>query len=138
MNEVFLKGNVGADPRIVRFENGGMIATFSLATTERGFKTRDGEEIPETTDWHNCVCKKEGLCKVIEDYVKKGSQLLIRGMLRTRDYQDNAGNTRYVTEIIIKDMELCGSKREQAPVTQDDRPAAEPAPMFNDNDTFPD
>lgn len=134
MNLVILRGNVGQDPRITRFENGGCVAQFSLATTERGFKTRDGEEVPEMTDWHSVVCKQEGLCKVIEDYVKKGTPLLIRGMLRTREYQDNSGTTRYITEVVVKDMELLGKRPEQAPApTQYDRPAG----MFDNNDPFP-
>lgn len=115
MNKVFLKGNVGQDPTITDFQNGGKVAQFTLATTERGFTTRDGKEIPETTDWHNIVVKQSGLAGVCQQYVKKGTPLLIVGKIRTRKYQDNAGQDRYITEIIVEEMELLGGKREQAP-----------------------
>lgn len=125
MNKIFLKGNVGQDPRITDFENGGKVAQFTLATTERGFTTKDGREIPDTTDWHNIVVKQSGLAKVCEQYVKKGTPLLIVGKIRTREYQDNAGQTRYVTEILVDEMELLGSKRPEAapaPAPDDYRP----------------
>lgn len=127
MNKVFLKGNVGQDPRITNFENGGKVAQFTLATTERGFKTRDGKEIPDVTDWHNIVVKQTGLAGVCEQYVKKGTPLLIVGKIRTRDYRDESGNTRYITEIIVEEMELLGKKPEQAPP-----PAPEYTPTLED------
>ena len=127
MNKVFLKGNVGQDPRITNFENGGKVAQFTLATTERGFKTRDGREIPDVTDWHNIVVKQTGLAGVCEQYVKKGTPLLIVGKIRTRDYRDESGNTRYITEIIVEEMELLGKKPEQAPA-----PAPEYTPTVED------
>ena len=127
MNKVFLKGNVGQDPRITNFENGGKVAQFTLATTERGFKTRDGREIPDVTDWHNIVVKQTGLAGVCEQYVKKGTPLLIVGKIRTRDYRDESGNTRYITEIIVEEMELLGKKPEQAPA-----PAPEYTPTLED------
>ena len=133
MNKVFLKGNVGQDPRITNFENGGKVAQFSLATTERGYKTKDGKEIPEMTDWHNIVVKHPGLVGVVQEYVKKGTPLLVSGKIRTRDYQDNAGQTRYVTEIIVEEMELLGSKKpEQAPAPQPDYTPGNPGGSFDD------
>lgn len=134
MNKVFLKGNVGQDPTITDFQNGGKVAQFTLATTERGFTTRDGKEIPDVTDWHNIVVKQSGLAKVCQDYVKKGTPLLIVGKIRTRSYQDNAGQTRYVTEIIVDEMELLGGKKpEQAPA-----PAPDYTPGgYNPNDDLP-
>lgn len=119
MNKVILKGNVGADPTITNFENGGKVAQFTLATTERGYTTKDGRQIPDVTDWHNCVAKQPGLAGVCEQYVKKGTPLLIVGKIRTRDYEDNAGQKRYITEIIMEEMELLGGKKpEQAPAPQ--------------------
>ena len=123
MNKVFLKGNVGQDPTITDFPNGAKVAQFTLATTERGFTTRDGKEIPDVTDWHNIVVKQSGLAGVCQQYVKNGTPLLIVGKVRTRSYQDNAGQTRYITEIIVDAMELLGGKKpEQAPAN-DDLPA---------------
>lgn len=134
MNKVFLKGNVGQDPTITDFQNGGKVAQFTLATTERGFTTRDGKEIPDVTDWHNIVVKQSGLAKVCQQYVKKGTPLLIMGKVRTRSYQDNAGQTRYITEIIVDEMELLGGKKpEQAPApTPDYTPGG-----YDPNDDLP-
>lgn len=122
MNKVFLKGNAGQDPRITTFAEGGKVAQFSLATTERGFTTKEGKEIPEETTWHNIVVKRTGLAGVCEQYVKKGTPLLIVGKIKTREYQDNAGQTRYVTDVIVEEMELLsgGQKREQAPAPAPD------------------
>lgn len=106
MNKVILKGNVGQDPRIAKFEDGGKVAQFTLATTERGFTTKDGREIPEHTDWHNIVVKRSGLAGIVEQFVKKGTPLLIEGKIQTREYQDAQGQTRYVTEIVVEDLEL--------------------------------
>lgn len=128
MNKVELIERVGQDPRITRFDNGGMVAQFSLATVERARTTRDGKEIPEVTDWHEIVVKQSGLAGVCEKYVKKGSQIGLVGKLRTRQYQDSAGKTRYVTEIIVEDLELLGSKRESAPA---------PAPDYTPVDDLP-
>ena len=119
MNKVFLKGNVGQDPKITTFQDGGKVAQFTLATTERGFTTRDGKQIPDETQWHNIVVKRTGLAGVCEQFVKKGTPLLIVGKIQTRQYQDNAGQTRYVTEIVVEEMELLGGKKpEQAPAPQ--------------------
>lgn len=116
MNKVILRGNVGADPRITNFPEGGKVAQFTLATTEKGFETRDGKKIPDVTDWHNIVVKRTGLAGICEQYVKKGTPLLIEGKIRTREYQDNQGFTRYITEILVDELELLGGqKREQAP-----------------------
>lgn len=116
MNKVFLKGNVGQNPRITTFQDGGKVAQFTLATTERGFETRDGRKIEPKTTWHNIVVKHTGLAGMCEQFVKKGTPLLIVGKIQTRSYQDNAGQTRYVTEIVVEEMELLGGqKREQAP-----------------------
>ncbi len=135
MNKVFLKGNVGQDPRITTFKDGGKVAQFTLATTERGFKTKDGREIPDETQWHNIVVKRTGLAGVCEQYVKKGTPLLVEGKIQTRSYQDNAGQTRYVTEIVVEEMELLGAKKpEQASAPEPEyRPTGDYQPMANDD-----
>lgn len=122
MNKVFLKGNVGKDPQITNFQNGGKVAQFTLATTERGYETQDGRRIEPQTTWHNIVVKRTGLAGVCEQHVKKGTSLLIVGKIQTREYTDNAGQTRYVTEIIVEEMELLGKKpgQEQAPAPAPD------------------
>lgn len=125
MNCVILRGNVGQDPKVRNFEN-SKIVTFTMATTERGYKTKEGKEIPDSTTWHNIVVRKSGLAGVCEQYVKKGTPLLITGKIVNRSYEDNNGQTRYVTEIHVDEMELLGSgeKHEQAPAPapNDDRP----------------
>lgn len=120
MNKCILKGNVGQDPKITNFENGGKVAQFTLATTERARKTSDGREIPEETTWHNIVVRRSGLAGVCEQFVKKGTPLLIVGRITNRSYTDNSGQTRYVTEIIVEEMELLGGQKHDA------APAPEP------------
>lgn len=124
MNKVILKGNVGQDPKITTFQDGGKVAQFTLATTERGYQTRDGKDIPDVTDWHNIVVRRTGLAGVCEQFVRKGTPLLIVGKIRPRSYEDNGGQTRYVTEIFVEEMELLGTKREMAP-------APEPEPTYS-------
>lgn len=127
MNKVILRGNVGQDPKITTFDNGGKVAQFSLATTERGYKKEDGTEVPDITDWHNIVVKRTGLAGICEQYVKKGTSLLIIGKLRTRDYDDNAGQKRYVTEVIVEELELQGTggqKHEPAPAPEPEHQSA--------------
>lgn len=109
VNKVTLLGRTGKAPDFKEFENGGCVATFSLATTKRGFTTKDGREIPERTEWHNIVLQN-GLAKVANQYVKKGDKLYIEGELRTRGYDDAQGVKRYITEIFATDMEMLTPK----------------------------
>lgn len=135
MNKCILKGNVGKDPTITNFPEGGKVAQFTLATTERGYETPDGRKIEPQTTWHNIVVKRTGLATVCEQYVKKGTPLLIVGKIQARSYQDNGGQTRYVTEIIVEEMELLGGKKpEQAPAPEPEyRPTGDYQPMANDD-----
>ena len=134
MNFVVLKGNVGQDPKITNFQDGGKVAQFSLATTERGYETKDGRKIQPQTTWHNIVVKRSGLAGVCEQYVKKGTPLLIAGKVQTREYTDNSGIKRYVTEIVVDEMELLGGNKPQG------APAPAPAPEYGtgfDGDDLP-
>lgn len=115
MNKCILKGNVGQDPKITTFQDGGKVAQFTLATTERGYETRDGRKIEPQTTWHNIVVRSTGLAGVCEQFVRKGTLLLVEGKIKTRSYEDNAGQTRYVTEIHVDEMELLGKKPDAAP-----------------------
>lgn len=136
MNKTVLSGRVGQDPKITDFQNGGKVAQFTLATTERGYETRDGRKIEPQTTWHNIVVKRTGLAGVCEQYVKKGTPLLIVGKIQTRSYEDNAGQTRYITEIIVEEMELLGGKKpEQAPAPSPEyTPGGGYQPMGTDDD----
>ncbi|TNM62003.1 single-stranded DNA-binding protein [Aliirhizobium smilacinae] len=101
VNKVILIGNVGADPEIRRTQDGRPIANLRIATSE-SWRDRNSGERKEKTEWHTVVVFNEGLCKVIEQYVKKGAKLYIEGALQTRKWQDQAGNDRYSTEIVLQ------------------------------------
>ena len=113
MNKVFLRGFVGADPQVKTFENGGTIAVFTLATTERGFTTKDGKTIPDVTDWHKIVVRGNGLVGICEKYVKKGTPLLIEGKIHTRTYEDKNGVKKEITEVFVEELELLGAKKNE-------------------------
>ena len=126
MNKCILRGNVGGDPKITNFENGGKVAQFTLATTEKGYTTKEGREIPDETTWHNIVVRQTGLAKVVEQYVKKGSALLIEGRIRNRKYTDHTGEEKTISEVWVSEMELLGKKDggtpDLPPVPEDDLP----------------
>ncbi|PAL21656.1 single-stranded DNA-binding protein [Sphingopyxis sp. GW247-27LB] len=103
VNKVILIGNLGADPEIKSFQNGGKIANIRIATSEN-WKDRMTGERKERTEWHNVVINGEGLVGVVERYLKKGSKVYIEGSLRTRKWQDRDGNDRYTTEVVIAGM----------------------------------
>lgn len=100
VNKVILVGNLGRDPEIKSFPNGGKIANFSIATSETWRDKATGEK-KDRTEWHNIVIRNEGLVGVVERYVKKGSKLYIEGSLQTRKWQDANGNDRYTTEVVL-------------------------------------
>ncbi len=122
VNKVILVGNVGKDPEIKYFDENTAVANFPLATTERGYTTRSGVEVPERTDWHNVVAWR-GLAKVAEGYIRKGTQLYVEGKIRTRSYDDSNGQKRYVTEIMADVIQLLGRKS--------DNPGGDAAPLQN-------
>ena len=108
VNKVIMLGNVGNDPEI-RESNGGKFATFSLATTDKGYTKRDGTQVPERTEWHSIIANGN-IVGVIESYVRKGTKLYIEGKLRTRKYTARDNTERTVTEIYLDQMELLGGK----------------------------
>lgn len=101
VNKVILVGNLGADPEIRRTQDGRPIANLSVATSE-SWRDRNTGEKREKTEWHRVVVFNEGLCKVIEQYVKKGSKVYLEGQLQTRKWQDNEGKDRYSTEVVLQ------------------------------------
>lgn len=112
INKVILVGNVGQDPE-VRYtgdaSNGAKVATLRLATTER-YRDRNGN-LQEHTEWHSVVVWRN-TADVVEKYVRKGTQLYIEGRLRTRSWDDQNGNKRYVTEILADTLQLLGRKQD--------------------------
>lgn len=105
LNKVLLIGNVGRDPEIRYFDQNIGQATFPLATSERGFTLANGTVIPERTEWHNVVVRRD-LVAFVEKWVKKGSSVYVEGKIRTRNYDDQAGIKRYVTEIYADKVEF--------------------------------
>ena len=101
VNKVILIGNVGADPEIRRTQDGRPIANLRIATSE-SWRDRNSGERKEKTEWHSVVVFNEGLCMVVELYVKKGAKLYIEGALQTRKWQDQNGNDRYSTEVVLQ------------------------------------
>ncbi len=101
VNKVILVGNVGKDPEIRRTQDGRPIANLSIATSET-WRDKNSGERKEKTEWHRVVVFNEGLCKVIEQYVKKGAKLYIEGALQTRKWTDQAGVEKYSTEVVLQ------------------------------------
>lgn len=108
VNKVILVGRLGKDPEIRNFENGGMIANFSMATSET-YKDRTTGEKKEITDWHNVVARIPQQAEIIQKYVKKGDMLYVEGKLRTRSWEKD-GQTRYTTEVIIDNFTMLTPK----------------------------
>jgi single-strand DNA-binding protein len=101
VNKVILIGNLGADPEIRLTQDGRPIANLRIATSET-WRDRNSGERKEKTEWHSVVIFNEGLCKVAEQYLKKGATVYIEGQLQTRKWQDQTGNDRYSTEIVLQ------------------------------------
>ena len=101
VNKVILLGNLGRDPEVRNFPNGGKVANFSIATSEN-WKDRNTGERRERTEWHNVSITNEALVRVAEQYLKKGSKVYVEGQLETRKWQDQAGNDRYTTEVVLR------------------------------------
>ena len=109
VNRVILVGNVGQDPRVKYFDTGSAVATFPLATTDRGYTLANGTQIPERTEWHNIVASNR-LAEIVDKYVHKGDKLYLEGKIRTRSYSDQSGAMRYITEIYVDNMEMLSPK----------------------------
>lgn len=104
-----LIGNVGKDPEIKYYDTDQAVATFTLATTERGYTLPNGTQVPVRTDWHNIVLWR-GLAKIAERYIHKGDKIYVEGRIRNRAYDDQKGVRRYVTEILGENLELLTPK----------------------------
>lgn len=139
INKAIIIGRLGKDPQINTFQNGGKIATFTVATSERWTDKQTGEK-KKRTEWHNVVLNSPNLVTLAEKYLQKGNQVYIEGTLRTREYTDQNGLKRYTTEIVAGSYSgqliLLESKpAEQAAVITDTTPA--PAAYDNLDDDIP-
>ena len=101
VNKVILVGNLGNDPEIRRTQDGRPIANLSVATSEN-WRDKNSGERREKTEWHRVVIFNEGLCRVAEQYLRKGSKVYLEGQLQTRKWQDQQGNDRYSTEVVLQ------------------------------------
>lgn len=103
VNKVILIGNLGADPEVRTFANGGKVCNIRVATTET-WRDKNSGERREKTEWHTVAIFSEGLVKVAEQYLKKGSKVYIEGALQTRKWQDQSGADRYSTEVVLQNF----------------------------------
>jgi len=135
INKAILIGNVGRDPDIRYFdkesEKKNSVASFTLATTDRGYTLANGTQVPDRTEWHNIVAWR-GLAELAEKYIRKGSQIYVEGKIVTRSWEKE-GVTRYTTEIVADTIQLLGSRREgqsesAAPSPAAKTPSTAPAP----------
>lgn len=114
VNKVILLGRMGKDPEIRNFQNGGKVVTFSVATSER-YKDRDGNQ-QEKTEWHNVAIFNEHLAGIAEKFLRKGAQVYLEGQLQTRKWQDQSGQDRYTTEVVLRqyrgELQLIGGRGE--------------------------
>ena len=135
LNKVMLIGNLGSDPEIRQTGAGKPVAQLSLATSER-WKDRNSGEQREKTEWHRVVVFNEGLCRVCEAYLKKGSKVYIEGQLQTRKWQDQSGADRYSTEVVLQNfgstLVMLDAKQEAG------SPAPAPAPQQSSEEILDD
>ena len=103
VNKVILVGNLGKDPEIRRTQDGRPIANLSVATSESWRDKATGER-KEKTEWHRVVIFNEGLCRIAEQYLKKGSKVYLEGQLQTRKWQDQSGQDKYTTEVVLQNF----------------------------------
>ena len=101
VNKVILIGNLGRDPEVRTFQNGGKVCNLSLATSET-WKDRETGERREKTEWHRVTLLSEGLVRIAEQYLRKGSKIYVCGKLETRKWQDQSGQDRYSTEVVVR------------------------------------
>ena len=101
VNKVILIGNLGADPEVRNFQNGGKVCNLRIATSET-WKDRNTGERREKTEWHQVAIFQEGLVRIAEQYLKKGAKVYIEGKLQTRKWQDQSGQDRYSTEVVLQ------------------------------------
>ncbi len=103
VNKVILVGNLGKDPESRSFQNGGKVVSFSVATSE-SWKDKTSGDRKDRTEWHNVSIFSEGLARVAEQYLKKGSKVYLEGQLETRKWQDKEGNDRFTTDVVLRNF----------------------------------
>lgn len=143
VNKVILVGNLGKDPESKSFANGNSVVNFTLATSETWRDKQSGER-KDKTEWHNIVIYNENLGKVASQYLRKGSKVYLEGAIQSRKYQDNSGNDRYITEIVLQrfrgELTLLDSRDNDGGGARDygNSAAAAKKPAFNNSGNFND
>jgi len=136
VNKVILIGNLGADPEVRTFQNGGKVCNLRIATSETWRDKQSGER-RERTEWHSVAIFSEPLVRVAEQYLRKGSKIYVEGQLETRKWQDQSGNDRYSTEVVLRpyhsELVLLGDKQNGQQDQSDNRQDSAPG-----NDDLPD
>lgn len=117
LNKVMLIGNLGKDPEIMHFENGGSLVKFPLATSET-YTNREGQRVTNT-EWHNVVINAKGLVDVAHKYLKRGHKVYLEGRIKTRKWQDQTGADRYTTEIQANQMTMLTSRAESEGISSE-------------------
>ena len=138
LNKAQVIGNIGQDPKITTAQSGRTVASFSVATTERGYTAADGTQVPEHTEWHNIVCFGR-LGEIVQTYLHRGSKVFVEGKMRTRSYTDKTGIKRYAMEIVADSLEMLDPKPQTQQQQQQQPQQAQPLPMqplANDNIPF--
>lgn len=113
LNKAQVIGHIGKEPKITTTQGGYTIANFSVATTERGYTSKDGKQIPDRTEWHNVVCYGK-LAEVVKNYMNKGAKVYVEGKMRTRRYDDNNGVTRSIMEIHADQIDILSRSQQAA------------------------
>jgi single-strand DNA-binding protein len=140
VNKVILLGNLGKDPETKSFDNGGVVVSFPMATTESYWDKEKAQRVDLPTEWHNIRVTRPGLTKLAQ-YLHKGSQVYIEGSLRTRQYQTKEGETRYFTEVVANEIVLTGTRAgsettSQSPAMEHFTPAHVPVAVGDDDLPF--
>lgn len=139
LNQATIIGYVGDVPKISNTQNGRKVASFAIATTEKGYTSKSGVQYPDRTEWHNIVLWGN-LAEIAEKYLRKGSSVLVQGKMRTRSYDDKNGVKRYITEIEGETMQMLDRRTDNTTtptILNDVQPAysnQQPQTPHKDND----
>jgi len=134
LNKVMLIGNLGKDPEIMHFDNGGSLVKFPIATSET-YTNREGQRVTNT-EWHNVVINAKGLVEVAHKYLKKGHKVYLEGRIKTRKWQDQTGADRYTTEIQANQMTMLTSRAEGEGMSNENS-STYGNPQYNQNAAAP-
>ena len=125
LNKIMLIGHVGKDPDVRTLEGDSKVASFTFATTDRGYTLQNGTQVPERTEWHNIIMWNK-TAELAEKFIHKGDKLFLEGKVRTRNYDDRNGIKHFITEVFVDNMEMISQKQQQpaAPIPPPVQPVA--------------